>query len=87
MPEWVQSLRERAVQELRAATEFTRDDYREIAELSLIVLQDQPARGIHIIRPGACHHARWMGRVSVVMWHAPLLFDRVLLLCSPPNYL
>lgn len=40
-----------------------RDDYREMLELSIIVLGGQPKRGIRIARPGALHHARWMAKV------------------------
>ncbi|KAG0717582.1 hypothetical protein GWK47_054119 [Chionoecetes opilio] len=39
-----------------------RADYREMAELTLIVLGDTPPRGIHWSRPGAIHQARWMAR-------------------------
>ena len=37
-----------------------RDDYRESAELMLILLGETPERGNHWMRPGAAHHARWM---------------------------
>ena len=37
-----------------------RYDYRECAELMLILLGQKPPRGVHWIRPGAIHHARWM---------------------------
>lgn len=40
-----------------------RDDYRELLELSVIVLGGQPKRGIHIARPGALHRARWMAKI------------------------
>lgn len=37
-----------------------RADYRECAELMLILLGEPPERGIHWVKPGAAHHARWM---------------------------
>ena len=37
-----------------------RDDYRECAELMLLLLGETPERGVHWMRPGAAHHARWM---------------------------
>ena len=40
-----------------------RDDYRELLELSIIVLGGQPKRGILIARPGALHRARWMAKI------------------------
>jgi hypothetical protein len=40
-----------------------RDDYRECAELMLLLLGEKPPRGIHWLRPGACHNARWMPSV------------------------
>ncbi|KAG0719104.1 hypothetical protein GWK47_007383 [Chionoecetes opilio] len=40
-----------------------RDDYRELLELSVIVLGGMPARGIRFRRPGAHHHARWMAKL------------------------
>lgn len=39
-----------------------RADYREVAELCLILLGEVPPRGIHWARPGAIHQARWMAR-------------------------
>ena len=35
-----------------------RDDYRELLELTLIVLRRPTPRRIRILRPGACHRAR-----------------------------
>lgn len=40
-----------------------RDDYRELLELSVIILGGMPPRGIHLIRPGALHRARWMAKI------------------------
>jgi len=37
-----------------------RDDYRECAELLLMILGTTPSRGAHWLKPGAAHHARWM---------------------------
>lgn len=37
-----------------------RDDYRESAELMLILLGEEPPRGVHWLQPGAFSHARWM---------------------------
>ena len=39
-----------------------RDDYRELLELSIIVLGGIPKRGVRINRPGALHRARWMAK-------------------------
>jgi hypothetical protein len=39
-----------------------RADYREVAELCLILLGEEPPRGIHWAKPGAIHQARWMVR-------------------------
>ena len=37
-----------------------RADYREMAELTVILLGGTPPRGIHWSHPGAIHQARWM---------------------------
>jgi hypothetical protein len=39
---------------------FPRDDYRECAENALTILGETPPRGVHFLRPGAVHQARWM---------------------------
>ncbi len=39
-----------------------RADYKEMAELTVIVLGETPQRGIHWSRPGAIHQARGMVR-------------------------
>jgi hypothetical protein len=40
-----------------------RDDYKEICELTLLIL-GEPARPNYRFKlPGACHHARWMAKV------------------------
>ena len=48
----------------------TRDDYREFLELSIIFLGGTPLRGVHLVVPGAMHHARWMSNViySLKVW-------------------
>lgn len=42
-----------------------RDDYREFLELCVIFVGDGevPSQGVHIMAPGAMHHARWMATV------------------------
>ncbi|KAG0720400.1 hypothetical protein GWK47_048588 [Chionoecetes opilio] len=51
------------LQEILRSEKPPRADYREMAELTLIVLGDTPPRGIHWSRPGAIHQgARWMAR-------------------------
>ena len=44
-----------------------RDDYRELLELTLIVLHETLACGMHIMRPGACHRARWIAKIIYSM--------------------
>lgn len=57
---------EKALEELHDL----RDDYRELLELSLIFLGGTPSRGVHFIRPGPMHHARWMSKAiySLKVW-------------------
>ena len=43
--------------------QMIRDDYRECAELMLILLDQNPLRGVHWLQPGAYHHARWLSCV------------------------
>lgn len=40
-----------------------RDDYRELIELTIISLGGIPKRGVRFMAPGACHRARWMGKI------------------------
>lgn len=40
-------------------TQFTRNDYREFAELCLIFLGERPSENVRFHCPGAMHHARW----------------------------
>jgi hypothetical protein len=39
---------------------FLRDDYRELADLSLVVLGEKPRENLTFKIYGVCHHARWM---------------------------
>ncbi|KAG7172797.1 hypothetical protein Hamer_G007042 [Homarus americanus] len=61
--DWLSHLRHRTVSYLLNVTEWAREDYREAAELTLLVLGVNPPRGTHFLRPGACHHARWMAKI------------------------
>lgn len=61
--EWLKELQARSVEFLGAVTQWARDDYREAAELTTLALGHRPPRGVHFLRPGACHHARWMAKV------------------------
>ncbi|KAG7156415.1 hypothetical protein Hamer_G006168 [Homarus americanus] len=61
--DWLNHLRHRTVSYLLTVTEWAREDYREAAELTLLVLGVNPPRGTHFLRPGACHHARWMAKI------------------------
>jgi len=40
-----------------------RDDYREAANLGLLMLGDAEMDNFNFLRPGACHHARWMAHL------------------------
>jgi hypothetical protein len=42
---------------------FPRDDYREMAELCLLILGVRPPRSFQFKVCGPCHHARWMAKV------------------------
>ncbi|KAG7154043.1 hypothetical protein Hamer_G029451 [Homarus americanus] len=61
--DWLSHLRHRTVSYLLTVTEWAREDYREAAELTLLVLGVNHPRGTHFLRPGACHHARWMAKI------------------------
>ena len=63
---WLQTIKEQTIKHLthllaneNAAT-FPRDDYRECAENTLIIFGQTPPRGVHFLKPGAIHQARWM---------------------------
>ena len=62
--DWLKQLQDRSVQFLGSVTKWARGDYREAAELTMLALGVEPPRGTHILRPGACHHARWMAKAS-----------------------
>ena len=68
------------------ASSFTRDDYREVAEITLLQLEAQPQRGARIMRPVvAYHHARWMPKVGRAMYSGNVIkthYLRILLLTS-----
>jgi hypothetical protein len=62
---WLKELKkntEETLVQILASQNTPRADYREIAELTVIVLGGIPPRGIHWSRPGAIHQARWMAR-------------------------
>lgn len=43
--------------------QLIRDDYRECAELMLILLDQNPPHGVHWLQPAAYYHARWLSCV------------------------
>jgi hypothetical protein len=45
---------------------FLRDDYRELADLSLVVLGEKPRENFTFKICGVCHHARWMMKIIYV---------------------
>lgn len=57
-----------ALQQL--STDYYRDDYKELLELTVIFLGGIPPRGIKFRYPGAVHRARWMARAiyAIKMW-------------------
>jgi hypothetical protein len=64
---WLKSKKEHSIQCLKRFlltpgrnNILTRDDYRECAELMLMILGERPERGLRWLKPGAFHHARWM---------------------------
>ena len=63
--EWLIELEkqsEEILEKVLSSDNIPRADYREVAELAIIVLGKTPPRGIHWSRPGAIHQARWMAR-------------------------
>ncbi|ESN96879.1 hypothetical protein HELRODRAFT_178679 [Helobdella robusta] len=58
-----------------------RCDYRELLELSLILLGETPPRGVRVLQPGALHRARWIARLIYVfklyMYRHQFLLTRV----------
>ena len=57
-----------------------RANYREVAELCLILLGEEPPRGIHWAKPGAIHQARWMARniycMKMLMFSKELKYNK-----------
>ena len=53
-----------------------RADYREVAELCLILLGEEPPRDIHWAKPGAIHQARWMAK-NIYCMKVLMLFKEV----------
>ena len=49
---------------MHLAVKQSRDDYRELLEISIIFLGGTPPRGIKFMKPGALHRARWMARFT-----------------------
>ena len=47
--------------------EQTRDDYRELAELTIISLGGTPKRVIHFMAPGAMHNACWIAKAIYIL--------------------
>ena len=69
-PTWLQTMKENSkqmLQKILKSEKIPREDYRELAELTLIILGETPPRGIHWRRPGAIHQARWMARNLYVL--------------------
>ena len=69
-PTWLQTMKENSkqmLQKILKSEKTPREDYRELAELTLILLGETPPRGIHWRRPGAIHQARWMARNLYVL--------------------
>lgn len=62
---WLRNKKKKALSALNEILESSaspRADYREVAELCIILLGKEPPRGIHWAKPGAIHQARWMAR-------------------------
>jgi hypothetical protein len=63
---WLVDVKNRVIEQFSTlltkedSVKIPRDDYRECAENCLIILGATPARGIHFMKPGAVHQARWM---------------------------
>ena len=69
---WLQQQRDDALSFMRTVLSrpkeyLPRNDYRELAELTMIVLGETPPRGVHISCPGAHHKARWMATIIYAM--------------------
>jgi hypothetical protein len=48
---------------LTSSNAFPRDDYRELAELCMILLGSPLTSNLTFKKCGACHHARWMSKI------------------------
>ena len=62
---WLHGLKDQTEQLLRSiltSVNILRADYREVAELTIIMLGGIPPRGIQWSRLGAIHQARWMAQ-------------------------
>ena len=46
-----------------SGSSLPRDDYRELAEVTVILLGHTPPRGVHWLKLGAFHHVRWMNTI------------------------
>ncbi len=49
---------------LESGEHFPRDDYKECAELCQLILGGRPVNDYRFKVCGACHHARWMSKVT-----------------------
>ncbi len=47
--------------------QFVRDDYKELAELSVLILGGAPKTNFCFKRCGPIHHARWMAKIIYTM--------------------
>ena len=56
------NLRTETIRYLSSSVKQCRDDYQELIELTLVILNNPPAR-IHWRAPGPVHHARWMAKL------------------------
>lgn len=82
---WLSDTKMHVVQELTNiltdvnSKTLPRDDYRECAENTLIILGETPPRGVHFMKPGAIHQARWMAcniyATKMFMFHDQMAYD------------
>ncbi|KAL1378520.1 hypothetical protein pipiens_015530 [Culex pipiens pipiens] len=56
------ALKDTVISYLKSANTFTRDDYKELLELTLVVLGETPEK-FTFKKPGPIHHARWMAKM------------------------
>ena len=68
------------LQEILRSKKLPRADYREMAELTLIILGGKPPCGIPLSHPGAIHMASWMARnlysMKMFMFAEQLEYDK-----------